>query len=277
MRLKRLEAIGTARRIEPTRGNPACPCHLVPGHHTDTDSRETTGARSRRGLATLITHESLPLGCTPRTNRRAASQMVRRGHPIEDEPDTARVPRRTPTVQRENDAGPDCARPHSRYVGSLHRTRERLRPRHRRSPPRRSRAPFPVSSDRQRSPRRRHTKPVWRHVTAFRSPCAEIPLRCEPVGPWSNSKQTGDRERQADRRARPFRRRAFRTFRPPAVAIRARKPCFLARRRILGWKVRFTCLLRRVRKTRPGPEFADERRGDHPVARAYRRNRTWQI
>jgi hypothetical protein len=25
------------------------------------------------------------------------------------------------------------------------------------------------------------------------------------------------------------------------VDIRARKPCFLARRRVLGWKVRFTC------------------------------------
>ena len=45
---------------------------------------------------------------------------------------------------------------------------------------------------------------------------------------------------QADSRLRPFRRRAFRTARPPRVAIRARKPCFIDRRFLLGWYVRFT-------------------------------------
>jgi hypothetical protein len=44
---------------------------------------------------------------------------------------------------------------------------------------------------------------------------------------------------QADSRARPLRRRALRTPRPPAEAMRARNPCFLARRRLLGWNVRF--------------------------------------
>lgn len=39
---------------------------------------------------------------------------------------------------------------------------------------------------------------------------------------------------QADSRLRPFRRRAFRTARPPRVAIRARKPCFIDRRFLLG-------------------------------------------
>lgn len=49
---------------------------------------------------------------------------------------------------------------------------------------------------------------------------------------------------QADRRARPWRRRARRTARPDRVAIRVRKPCFLARRRLLGWKVLFmVCLV----------------------------------
>jgi hypothetical protein len=42
-------------------------------------------------------------------------------------------------------------------------------------------------------------------------------------------------------RWRPLRRRDFSTARPALVDIRARKPCFLARRRVLGWKVRFTC------------------------------------
>jgi hypothetical protein len=33
-------------------------------------------------------------------------------------------------------------------------------------------------------------------------------------------------------------RRAERIARPARVAMRARKPCFLARRRVFGWKVR---------------------------------------
>jgi len=39
----------------------------------------------------------------------------------------------------------------------------------------------------------------------------------------------------AERRVRPLARRAARTARPARVAMRARKPCFLARRRVLGW------------------------------------------
>lgn len=45
---------------------------------------------------------------------------------------------------------------------------------------------------------------------------------------------------QALRRARPFRRRAFRTDRPPWVRIRIRKPCVFLRFRLLGWNGRFT-------------------------------------
>ena len=45
---------------------------------------------------------------------------------------------------------------------------------------------------------------------------------------------------QADRRVRPLARRDFSTARPARVLIRARKPCLRARRRWLGWKVRFT-------------------------------------
>jgi hypothetical protein len=37
---------------------------------------------------------------------------------------------------------------------------------------------------------------------------------------------------------RPLARRRFRTSRPFLVAMRARKPCVFARRRLLGWKVR---------------------------------------
>jgi hypothetical protein len=46
----------------------------------------------------------------------------------------------------------------------------------------------------------------------------------------------------AEMRVRPLARRDARTARPPRVAIRARKPCFLARLRTLGWKVRFVMM-----------------------------------
>ena len=40
-------------------------------------------------------------------------------------------------------------------------------------------------------------------------------------------------------RVRPLARREASTALPPRVAIRARKPCFFARLRTLGWNVRF--------------------------------------
>ena len=46
----------------------------------------------------------------------------------------------------------------------------------------------------------------------------------------------------ADKRARPLERRDFKTARPARVFIRLRNPCFFARRRLLGWNVRFTPL-----------------------------------
>jgi hypothetical protein len=47
---------------------------------------------------------------------------------------------------------------------------------------------------------------------------------------------------QALRTLRPLRRRAAMTARPPGVAMRARKPCVLARLRLFGWKVRLLML-----------------------------------
>jgi hypothetical protein len=44
--------------------------------------------------------------------------------------------------------------------------------------------------------------------------------------------------RQTAMRARPLLRREERTARPARVRIRSRKPCFLWRRRLFGWKVR---------------------------------------
>jgi hypothetical protein len=51
---------------------------------------------------------------------------------------------------------------------------------------------------------------------------------------------------QADSRARPLRRRAPMMDRPARVRMRNRKPWVLARRRLFGWKVRFTSGLQRV-------------------------------
>jgi hypothetical protein len=45
---------------------------------------------------------------------------------------------------------------------------------------------------------------------------------------------------QADSFARPRRRRFLTTARPERVRIRERNPCLRARRRLFGWKVRFT-------------------------------------
>jgi hypothetical protein len=55
---------------------------------------------------------------------------------------------------------------------------------------------------------------------------------------------------QADSSSRPLRRRADRMARPARVRIRSRKPCVLARRRLLGWKVRL--LTRNSRVVMPG-------------------------
>jgi hypothetical protein len=45
---------------------------------------------------------------------------------------------------------------------------------------------------------------------------------------------------QAESLWRPLARRDFKMARPARVFIRWRKPCFLERRRLFGWKVRFT-------------------------------------
>jgi hypothetical protein len=51
---------------------------------------------------------------------------------------------------------------------------------------------------------------------------------------------------QGAKRTRPFARRALKTRLPFLVALRARKPCVLARLRRLGWKVRFMIAAPRV-------------------------------
>lgn len=57
-----------------------------------------------------------------------------------------------------------------------------------------------------------------------------IPSRCPVSGHYTTS------------RALPLARRRFKTRRPPFVFMRERKPCFFLRRRLCGWKVRFTVL-----------------------------------
>ena len=65
--------------------------------------------------------------------------------------------------------------------------------------------------------------------------------RTNRLGPESlKSTAIPDRTDQADSRARPLLRRDLMMARPERVDMRCRKPCFLARLRTLGWKVRFT-------------------------------------
>jgi hypothetical protein len=68
---------------------------------------------------------------------------------------------------------------------------------------------------------------LWRHDGS----CAGSHPRCACVG---RARATD----QADSLARPLRRRSARIARPARVRMRRRKPCFLARRRLFGWKVR---------------------------------------
>ena len=68
---------------------------------------------------------------------------------------------------------------------------------------------------------------LWLHDGS----CAGSHPRCACVG---RARATD----QADSLARPLRRRSARIARPARVRMRRRKPCFLARRRLFGWKVR---------------------------------------
>src|SRR5690606_11457028 len=57
----------------------------------------------------------------------------------------------------------------------------------------------------------------------------------------------------AESSVRPLRRRAARMARPARVRMRRRKPCFLARRRLFGWKVRLLMVIS------PGPGVCGDR------------------
>jgi len=66
----------------------------------------------------------------------------------------------------------------------------------------------------------------------------------------------------AESLARPLPRRAASTARPARVAIRARKPCFLARRRVFGWKVRFVIEKLLIMNFYCGPEIRGKQGGN---------------
>ncbi len=72
-----------------------------------------------------------------------------------------------------------------------------------------------------------------------------VPPAAAPSTPERVERRTiADPSDQADSRARPLWRRARTIARPARVRMRSRKPCRLARLRLLGWYVRFTfCLL----------------------------------
>jgi hypothetical protein len=63
---------------------------------------------------------------------------------------------------------------------------------------------------------------------------------------------------QAESRVRPLSRLALMIARPARVRMRARKPCLRARRRVLGWNVRFT-------DSRPSRTFTTNGQAPRPV------------
>lgn len=71
-----------------------------------------------------------------------------------------------------------------------------------------------------------HTKRAVSNRLTVRSECGEF-------------RSARDRSDHALSLWRPLMRRERNTARPPRVALRARKPCFIARLRLFGWNVRF--------------------------------------
>lgn len=104
----------------------------------------------------------------------------------------------------------------------------------------------PVHGARQRGAH--HVDGALEARSRYRDRCVGV-RRC----PWSPG--------QADSFARPRRRRPFTIARPERVRIRDRKPCFLERRRLFGWKVRFTA------KPLVGRWSGDTRQGEAPRPR----------
>ena len=104
----------------------------------------------------------------------------------------------------------------------------------------------PISSHRATGTQRNY-QPHARGAVVFMKIQGE-PFSPDPASPSQHSPERaasaqgllpphGSRT-QADSRARPLARLFFRIDRPARVRMRARKPCFRLRRRLLGWKVR---------------------------------------
>jgi hypothetical protein len=116
-----------------------------------------------------------------------------------------------------------------------------------------------------------HRHDLTRSPRDVRQPCRRVragarPGVCPPAAvdrasrPRYRGRPGGVRERrwsqvQADSLDRPRRRRSLTIVRPARVRMRERKPCLRLRRRLLGWKVRFTA-------KPPGEVVMDARGGD---------------
>ena len=78
-----------------------------------------------------------------------------------------------------------------------------------------------------------------RLVVVTKTHPAEDVLRLAALGVTD----VGENPDQAESSVRPLPRRAARMARPARVRMRERKPCFLARRRLFGWKVRLLTVI----------------------------------
>lgn len=144
--------------------------------------------------------------------------------------------------------------PSAGHVRGLHTTPGRAAPAPRRNPAaagpraRRARGGPGVGGDAARRPRpdpsRRPPRPAVRADPAQSAPRSS-PTALGGRAGWSRAPATAGAAgvrvaaRQTDRRARPLLRRDDRMDRPARVRMRSRKPCFLCRRRLFGWYVRF--------------------------------------
>lgn len=199
----------------------------------------------------------------PHTPRRAGATGLRKSPPARSERDRPAAAAEPGDRARADAASPAIAGPLRRPPCDSRRPRPaRRRPTSRGRPEtQRATAPRPANPPTSRSETRRVSEsarpgavpasggrptrlrpgPLARALNAW-TPAAEQRDR-PPPPPWAIFVPTpgkaqrcgaGRRSRQADSFLRPRRRRRARTARPPGVLIRARKPCFRFRRRVLG-------------------------------------------
>ena len=214
---ERLAGVARARRSEPTRRGPALHRPLVPIDGPDQSGRGGVGAFDHDGFGAhrpapelLDTFTPAMVPSIPYTSSRSSSNVR--------SAEQGRAPTSSQPWGRSGDPATDATTARRRRRTRLRTTARADRP-----------------TDGVRDPRRHDPGlgevPTPEGVGAGFDAMAGQTLEFSPL--------VQSTDRQADSRARPFSRRALMIARPARVLMRARNPCLRARRRVLGWKVRF--------------------------------------